>query len=608
MKKIVLLITILVLVIFPFSVFALEDENNDNNKEIVEEKEEQQEEIVEEIESQIEVKSAPKLEQEEVIETTSILYRTHIQDIGWEKDFAKDGTASGTSHQSKRLEAIEIKIETNLSGGVEYRTHIQDIGWESELKKDGEMSGTSHQSKRLEAIEIKLYGELEENYDVYYRVHAQNIGWMNWAKNGEQAGTSGYSFRLEAIEIVLVEKGQSPPEVDKNVEYSYRKKQIQYQTHIESIGWQEMKYDGDLSGTTGKSKRLEAINISLGKYDYTGDIEYRAHVEKYGWMSWKKNGEMAGTSGESKRMEAVQIKLTGDIANYYDIYYRVHAENFGWMSWAKNGEMAGSSKHSCRLEAIEIYILPKGENPPERKDIKTEAPYIEDSGWQIINGKKYYIYDDGTRAQFVSSINGRRYEFTANGELQHENVKLVIDVSAHNKVIDWDSLWNSREIDGVIVRISAGILNLDAQFDNNMKAIKRLNIPYGFYIYSYAENYDEGKAYAQFVKSNAGKYLDGATLGIYFDLEENGITSYLDTDAYNRIVEGFVEEIPSANIYTYTNYSDNKLNSPYLKNLTTWIANYAVTDCPGNYRGWQYTDKGRATGISTVVDFSIFYY
>ena len=227
---------------------------------------------------------------------------------------------------------------------------------------------------------------------------------------------------------------------------------------------------------------------------------------------------------------------------------------------------------------------------------------------EIMDGKKYYIYSDGTRAKFFSKINGRRYEFTANGELQHEDIKLVIDVSAHNKVIDWEKLWKSGEIDGVIVRVAAGDEKVDAQFIYNMSAITQLKIPYGFYIYSYAENYKEGKEYAEFLKSNAGPYLNGETLGVYFDLEENVITSYLNTSNYNDIVRGFLDVLPQAKVYTYTDYSNRVLNSDYLRNLTTWIANYAVTDCPGNYRGWQYTSKGRASGISTDVDFSVFYY
>jgi uncharacterized protein YjdB len=76
---------------------------------------------------------------------------------------------------------------------------------------DGALSGTSGQSKRLEAIQIQLTGEAANNYDIYYRVHAQNVGWMDWAKNGESAGTAGFSYRLEAIQIVLVNKGAAAP-------------------------------------------------------------------------------------------------------------------------------------------------------------------------------------------------------------------------------------------------------------------------------------------------------------------------------------------------------------------------------------------------------------
>ena len=119
---------------------------------------------------------------------------------------------SGTSGEAKRLEAIQIKLKNqDYTGNILYRTHIQTFGWEKEFKKNDEMSGTSGLAKRLEAIEIKLDGEMADHYDVYYRVHAQTFGWLSWAKNGEQAGTAGFAKRLEGIEIVLVNKGELPP-------------------------------------------------------------------------------------------------------------------------------------------------------------------------------------------------------------------------------------------------------------------------------------------------------------------------------------------------------------------------------------------------------------
>ena len=144
--------------------------------------------------------------------STSVNYRVHRQDYGWESTWAKDGAESGTVGESKRLEGIEIHLTGNqYSGSIEYRTHVQNIGWESTWSKDGEMSGTQGLSYRLEGIEINLTGEIADYYDVYYRVHAQDYGWLGWAKNGEMSGTSGLSKRLEAIQIVLVAKGGATP-------------------------------------------------------------------------------------------------------------------------------------------------------------------------------------------------------------------------------------------------------------------------------------------------------------------------------------------------------------------------------------------------------------
>ena len=143
----------------------------------------------------------------------AVNYRVHVQDYGWEKSYATNGAMAGTSGESKRLEGIEIFLSgTQYGGGIMYKTHVQNIGWESAWAKDGEMSGTQGQSLRLEGISIELYGEVAEYYDIYYRVHAQDIGWLSWAKNGEYAGTAGRSARLEGIQIVLVPKGSPAPD------------------------------------------------------------------------------------------------------------------------------------------------------------------------------------------------------------------------------------------------------------------------------------------------------------------------------------------------------------------------------------------------------------
>lgn len=297
------------------------------------------------------------LENSVVTSSPSISYQTHVQDYGWQS-WKSNGEVSGTVGQSKRLEGINIKL-SNINGSIEYKTHVQDIGWQ-DWKSNGQMSGTSGQSKRLEAIKVKLSGEAANQYDVYYRVHAQDYGWLDWAKNGESAGTEGYSKRLEGIQIVLVKKGENAPG---STSRPFIYKMIKYQTHVQNIGWQGEKADGEMSGTTGQSLRLEAIKIQLSS-SIDGGIVYKTHAQDYGWLNFVTNGQASGTTGQAKRLEAIQMQLTGNAKNQYDLYYRVHAQNFGWLGWAKNGESAGTAGYSYRLEGIQIVLVPKGGNAP----------------------------------------------------------------------------------------------------------------------------------------------------------------------------------------------------------------------------------------------------
>lgn len=293
----------------------------------------------------------------------SVMYTTHVQDVGWQA-YVSDGAMSGTSGQSKRLEGIKIQVAGNSNLGIQYSTHVQDIGWQG-FVSDGAMSGTSGQSKRLEAIKIQLTGTEAALYDVYYRVHAQDFGWLGWAKDGASSGTAGYSKRLEGIEIRIVSAGAPAPGTTAKSFVQYTPQPtVSYQTHVQDYGWQGYVSNGASSGTSGESKRLEGIRISLSNMGVTGGIQYRTQVQNYGWMPWVSDGAMSGTSGESKRLEAINIRLTGTVAQNYDVYYRVHAQDFGWLGWAKNGESSGTEGLSKRLEAIEIVIIPRGTAGP----------------------------------------------------------------------------------------------------------------------------------------------------------------------------------------------------------------------------------------------------
>ena len=95
-----------------------------------------------------------------------------------------------------------------------------------------------------------------------------------------------------------------------------------------------------------------------------GGIEYNLHLQDIGWQGFKADGAMAGTTGQARRVEAVQIRLTGQLKDNYSVWYRVHSQDFGWLGWAKDGAYAGTAGYAKRAEAVEVVILPKGAAAP----------------------------------------------------------------------------------------------------------------------------------------------------------------------------------------------------------------------------------------------------
>lgn len=346
-----------------------------------------------------------------------ILYKTHVQRIGWQPENFVDGQTAGTTGQSCGMEALTIKVTElgrmeELTGSIVYQAHVQSIGWQPEVS-DGQMAGTTGQSKRMEAIRIHLTGELAEKYDVYYRTHSAKYGWLGWTKNGEIAGTVGYSKAIEAIEIKLVEKGiMDAPQISGR---SYLAKelagQLEYNVNIENTGWQGKKSEGEISGTTGQDKAITNLEMNLVNQNntvaYTGNIEYRLHVNKLGWLEWKHNKEGAGNN--TNRAEAVQIRLTGELAEYMDIYYRVHVSQYGWLGWAKNGQEAGTTALSYKLQAIQVKIVPKGAMAPG----SNSNYYITMTPQQIrINNGIQNVYNQAGRnlySCFMWCVNNIKY-------------------------------------------------------------------------------------------------------------------------------------------------------------------------------------------------------
>ncbi|QDK70486.1 GH25 family lysozyme [Lactococcus protaetiae] len=297
----------------------------------------------------------------------SISYQTQVQTYGWTSP-TYNGQTNGTTGLSLRVEALKaslLNLPSGLTGGLSYRGYVENIGWQNYVS-DGAIAGTVGKSLRMEAIQINLTGAIANQYDVYYRTYVQNIGWLGWTKNGQTAGTSGMAYRIEAVQVQLVAKGSAAPS-NGSVTFPYLTlPTVSYSAHVQNIGWQAPVVNGALSGTTGKSLRMEALKVELQNIasGLTGGITYRSQSQNVGWQAWVSNNSISGTTGQSLRDEAIELKLTGGLSNYFNIYYRAHVQSIGWQAWVSNGATAGTVGKGLRMEALEIKIVPKANPAP----------------------------------------------------------------------------------------------------------------------------------------------------------------------------------------------------------------------------------------------------
>lgn len=373
----------------------------------------------------------------EVDDLNIISYTSHMQTFGWQQT-VQNGYQTGVTGYSKRLEAIKISIGDGYGDlGVKYSTHVQSYGW-MDYVENGATSGTTGEEKRVEAIKIELTGTEAQKYDIYYRAHCQTYGWLDWAKNGEAAGTQGYSKRMEALQIVVVPKGtEAPGSTEKPFEKMPMA--VTYQTYVNGDGWQTAATNGVTNGTTGQSKTLEALKISITNPDYAGGVIYETYMQTYGWTGEKTNGTEAGIAGGGKRLEAVRMSLDGELAEHYDIYYRAYVQTYGWLDWAKNGESAGTFDYSKRMEAIQIRLVEKGSAAPGKTDTPSKKALLKYSTHVQTYGWKDWKFDgeeSGTTGQ------SKRLE-AIKIDLANSKYAGSIRYKTHVQTYGWEENWTT---------------------------------------------------------------------------------------------------------------------------------------------------------------------
>lgn len=189
--------------------------------------------------------------------------------------------------------------------------------------------------------------------------------------------------------------------------------------------------------------------------------------------------------------------------------------------------------------------------------------------------------------------------------------KTIIDVSEHQGKIDWKAI--KPNIDGAIIRCGYGDDDKsqdDEWWTYNVQQCEKLGIPYGVYLYSYADSEAHIKSEIAHVK----RLLKGHKLSypVYIDLEESRYGS-IAKKAADMFCKAMEQAGYFAGVYTYESFFNSYMKG--YKSYTLWIARYnsnngKPTTKPSigvNYDAWQYTSNGYIKGYANRLDVSLFY-
>lgn len=184
-----------------------------------------------------------------------------------------------------------------------------------------------------------------------------------------------------------------------------------------------------------------------------------------------------------------------------------------------------------------------------------------------------------------------------------------IDVAKYQGKIDWEKV-KAAGIEFAIIRCGYGgdfAMQDDPQFSRNVSECKRLGIPFGVYLYSYADTVEKAKSEAEHVK----RLIKGLEFDfpVFYDLEDEKTakcSNALILEMAKAFVNGMQPKLTG--IYANKYWRTTKLTDKWYDTVPFWLAHYTKeTDYKGHYDIWQYSDTGSVNGILGNVDMNYCY-
>ena len=245
-----------------------------------------------------------------------------------------------------------------------------------------------------------------------------------------------------------------------------------------------------------------------------------------------------------------------------------------------------------------------------------QASAYKYTGWQTIDGSVFFFDKEGNFVTGEQVIQGAKYNFGSDGKMAAGSGSMGIDVSKWNGNIDWNAVKNSG-VSYAIIRCgyrgsSTGALIEDPKFRSNIKGAKAAGLKVGVYFFSQAVNEVEAVEEASMALSLASGY--GLNYPIFLDVESSGGRGDgISKETRTAVCKAFCSTVQnsgvSAGIYANKTWFTEKINTGSLTGYKIWLAQYASapTYTATRYDMWQYSSKGKVSGINGNVDMNISY-
>ena len=186
-----------------------------------------------------------------------------------------------------------------------------------------------------------------------------------------------------------------------------------------------------------------------------------------------------------------------------------------------------------------------------------------------------------------------------------------IDVSKYQNNINWKEVKNMEEkgikIGFVFIKATEGTSIVDAQFGRNWIEADEQNIPKGAYHF-FVSNRNAKKQADNFIQIVNLKKGDMPPV---LDVEKSHGVSVADMQKGVKTWLNAVENHYGVKPVIYTNIDFyERYFADGFEDYPLWIAHYLQPDKPRiekNWLFWQHSEKGRVNGITTPVDFNVFY-